>query len=241
VVVVAELFTRVVIVIVTVSLGFTVPTDTVTVRFEVFVAAVPLVVVAPVTSRRFEKESETRAFEAGAVPVFRTWMVKVKVSLIRAELGLTATLSVMLGAIVPVAVGVGGVPVTVEVGVPGEPVTVGVSVEAEGEPVIVGVAVFCVMVRVPVAVGVAVTVSVIGGVRVRVGVGVEVCVSVIWSGMTSRSPWVANALPGIELCEFARAAYRLNGALWPGAAFEIDQVMRDNTNRVAAPTNIDRI
>jgi hypothetical protein len=64
VVVVAELFTRVVMVIVTVSLGFNVPTETVTVRFEVFVAAVPLVVVAPVISRSVENESETRAFEA---------------------------------------------------------------------------------------------------------------------------------------------------------------------------------
>jgi hypothetical protein len=194
VVVVAELFTRVVMVIVTVSLGLTAPTETVTVRFEVFVAAVPLVVVAPVISRSVEKESDTRAFEAGAVPVFLTWMVKVKVSLIRAELGLTATLRVMFGAMVPVAVGVGGVPVTVGVGVPGEPVAVGVAVDGVTVPVTVGVGVSVVCVTVRVAVGVTVlVVSVIPSVGVKVGV--DVCVSVIWSGMMSKLAWVEET-PG---------------------------------------------
>jgi hypothetical protein len=140
----------------------------------------------------------------------------------------------MFGTIVPVAVGVGGVPVTVDVGVPGEPVTVGVDVDGVTVPVTVGVVVSVVSVSVRVAVGVTVlVVSVIGGVSVKVGV--DVWVSVIWSGMTSRFPWVEEAA-GSEFWEFWRTGSRWGWALKPEAAFEIVQVISNNTNRTAAPT-----
>jgi hypothetical protein len=236
--VVAVLFTRVVIVIVTNSPGLTVPTVTVTVRAEVLVAAVPRVVVAPVISRRVENESVTMTFEAGAVPVFLTWMVKVRVSLMRAELGLTAMLIVTFGVMVPVDVGVGGVPVTVEVGVPGVPVIVGVEVAVGGVPVTVtvGVAVFSVIVRVLVAVGVSVLVSVEVIVGVSVNVGVEVSVPVICSGMSSVSPWIELALPGTEPRGFPRTGLRSGREFRLGAALEIDQVIRNSHNRKAVPT-----
>ena len=176
-----------------------------------------------------EKVSETETFEAGAVPVFLTCMVNVRFSLTRAEPGLTAMLIVTFGVIVPVAVGVGGVPVVVGVGVPGEPVTVGVVVA--GVPVTVGVVVLTVVVRV----AVFVIVGVIVGVNVTVGVNVSV--RVIWSGMTSDSPWIELVLPGPEAWGFQRAGLMFGKGFRSGTAFEIDHVIRNSQSKTAVPTN----
>jgi hypothetical protein len=84
----------------------------------------------------------------------------------------TERLELTFGVIVPVAVGVGGVPVTVGVRVA---VSVAVGVEVGGVPVTVGVGV---PVSVDVAVGVVVSVEVGVGVSVTVTVGVSVDVAV---------------------------------------------------------------
>ncbi len=91
----------------------------------------------------------TITWKAGAVPELRTVIVKVKTPPRGAVPGFTDRLKKLLGEIVPVAVGVGGVPVNVGVMV-GVSVTVGVTVS-----VVVAVAV-------SVAVEVAVAVSVTG-------------------------------------------------------------------------------
>ena len=71
------------------------------------------------TVRTLGKESVKKAFEAGAVPLFVIWMEKLNNCPTLAWLGLTVLSITKFGIIVPVIVGVGGVPDTVGVGVVG--------------------------------------------------------------------------------------------------------------------------
>lgn len=101
---VALLFTLATIVIVTVSSVFSVSIVTTTVRVELFVVAVPFVVVALLISRYEERVSFTLTFVTGAVPLLATLIVKLKLFPMRASLGLTDLVMDILG--VPVLVSV---------------------------------------------------------------------------------------------------------------------------------------
>ncbi len=239
VVAVALLLTVMIIKIVIVSLGSMVPTVTLTVRAAGLVATVPLVLVAPEISRNEEKVSVTRVLKEGAVPLLVMVMRKVKRPPARASLGLTDKLELTLGVSVPVAVGVGGVPVTVGVGVE---VSVEVGVEVGGVPVTVGVGV-PVSVAVAVGVGVSVEVGVGVSVTVTVGVSVEVAVGVSVSSICAGSPLGAAARAGLPLGGWRTSQERTRKPIpsrtnhparrsLPGpAGFEISDFMSDSPGR----------
>lgn len=167
-------FTFTIAVIVMISLGYTSPNEIV--KECVTLVTVPCAAGFTVTVStviNVGKESETITSRIGAVPVLPAVMVNVKRWLTLAELGVTTTLKIANGVMVPVAVGVEvwvGVCVTVPV-VVGVDVRVGVQVAVkvgvpEGVGVLVGVDV-SVLIRVAVAVSVWVAV----GVSVSVGDG----------------------------------------------------------------------